>query len=113
MKTVLSILFGFVLVLTAQGAAVARVSAPADGQIVLCTGHGTSVIYVDADGRPTSPPQLCFDAAQALFVALSVQMPDMQAPSGIVAFDPIPVRLAVVSIDVTSPQARGPPPVFG
>lgn len=59
-----------VLIVTAQGMAFARGQPPAEGRIVLCTGHGAVVVYVDTDGVPTSPPELCADAF-AVFSALA------------------------------------------
>ncbi|CRL11797.1 hypothetical protein NIT7321_02667 [Phaeobacter italicus] len=31
----------------------------ASGQMVLCTGTGPAMVYVDSDGQPTSPPADC------------------------------------------------------
>ena len=62
-----AVVLSLILVVTAQGMAFARGQAPAEGQLILCTGQGAVMIFTDADGRPTSPPQLCVDGMQALF----------------------------------------------
>lgn len=59
-----------IVLITAQGMAFARGQAPAEGRMVLCVGNHAITIYVDEDGQPTSPPQLCADG-QALFAALA------------------------------------------
>lgn len=69
-STLWAIVLSFALIFAGQGMAFARTQAPADGQMVLCTGHGSFVVYVDEDGQPTSAPQLCTDCSQALSTAL-------------------------------------------
>ncbi len=78
-----ALLLSLILAVTAQGMAFARGQAPAEGQMILCTGQGMVMVFTDADGRPTSPPQLCADGAQAL-LALNLVMPLVAfAPSGV------------------------------
>lgn len=60
-RPLLSLSVVVMLVLTGQAMAFARAQAPATGQMVICGGHGSYVVYTDAEGRPTSPPQLCSD----------------------------------------------------
>lgn len=64
--TFLALMLSLALAVTAQGMAFARGQAPAEGWMVLCTGHGMVMVFTDAEGRPTSPPQLCVDGTQAL-----------------------------------------------
>lgn len=73
-RPLLALVFSVILTVTAQGLAFARGQAPAEGRMILCTGQGAVTIFTDADGRPTSPPQLCADGALALF-ALSPLKP--------------------------------------
>lgn len=75
----LSLLLSLILVVTAQGMAFSRGQAPAQGQMILCTAQGAVRIFTDADGRPTSPPQLCAEGVQALF-AVGVDAPVAAQP---------------------------------
>ena len=54
------------LALTGQSMANARGASAASGQMVICTGTGPQIIYVDAEGQPTSAPHICPDAALEL-----------------------------------------------
>lgn len=49
------------VLLTGYGAAYARGMDPAVDRLVICAGHVTSVIYVDAQGNQTTAPHLCPD----------------------------------------------------
>ncbi|MEN8893921.1 hypothetical protein [Planktotalea arctica] len=97
------------IALTAQSAALARTMPDAAGQIVLCTGNGPLMVYVDEEGQPTEPPHLCPDYALSLIVALDVVISDF-APVGVwqrqcrehVSEQHITVRLG-------ARKARGPP----
>ena len=40
------------------GAASARGASPAVDQMVICSGNGMYVVYLDADGEPTLGPHL-------------------------------------------------------
>ncbi|MEM6566506.1 MAG: hypothetical protein AAF665_18795 [Pseudomonadota bacterium] len=46
--------------------AIARGSAAASDQMVICTGHGFITIYTDANGAPTSAPHICPDCILSL-----------------------------------------------
>ena len=48
-----------------------RGQAEAVGTYVICTGHGTITIHVDADGRETGAPHHCPDCT-LLFVAADI-----------------------------------------
>ncbi len=43
---------------------------PAADQMVICTGMGPRVIYVDAEGNPTSAPHICPDCALGVMQGL-------------------------------------------
>ncbi len=109
MRALTSLMLALMLALTSQSMAVARGASAATGQVVLCTGNGTVAVYVDAEGKPTSPPHICPDAA--LHVLLDAAVPDVSAPVDLARFDvvwpaqvghlPLLPRLARLS--------RGPP----
>lgn len=99
-----------IVLITAQGMAFARGQAPAEGQMVLCTGNHVITVYVDADGQPTSPPQLCADGL-ALFAALATSdvVTDHQ-PAAYVAFSAMVQRDSAAHRHVPT-SARSPPVV--
>ncbi len=78
-RTALILALCALLGVTGQAMAVAGANAPAEGRVVICHGHGSAVIYVDAEGQPTTPPELCIDCL-SLFSALSTARADLAAP---------------------------------
>lgn len=98
-----------VLAFTGQSMAVARGLPGPAGQIVLCTGHGPVMVYVDENGAPTGPPVLCPDGALSLIQTTLDAPPAGNAPrvQGVLLHGlTAPQRQALSS---PSPQARGPP----
>ncbi|MCF6233328.1 MAG: hypothetical protein L3J36_09575 [Rhodobacteraceae bacterium] len=59
LRICLAAFVALMLVLTSQVMAVARGASGPAGQMVLCTGTGSAVIYVDQNGAPTGPPVYC------------------------------------------------------
>lgn len=104
-----SLTLALVLALTSQSMAVARGAAPATGQMVLCTGAGTVMVYTDAEGQPTSAPHICPDAA--LNVLLDLGVPDIAVPGSVVRFDMVQLPDAdfIVPLPRPAPPSRGPP----
>lgn len=58
------------VILTGQGVASSRGVDRVVGQMVLCTGTGPVVVYVDQDGQPTKAPHYCPDYAIGLLGAI-------------------------------------------
>lgn len=48
-----------ILVLTGHSMAMVRGASAATGQMVICVGDTTTVIYTDAEGEPTAAPHIC------------------------------------------------------
>ncbi|MGV6802845.1 MAG: hypothetical protein ACWA49_01465 [Ruegeria sp.] len=97
------------LVLTAQGVAASRGLSAAVGQMVLCTGTGPVVVYMDSEGQPTKAPHFCPDyAINLLGAALTDQPPHPSAPARV---QPLPPRRAADLVAAPVPQqpARSPP----
>lgn len=69
-----------VLGLTGQSMAVARTAPDGSGQMVLCIGATTVVVYVDEDGQPTEAPHICPDCI--LSFAEPAAPPCAAAPDG-------------------------------
>lgn len=106
---ILPFALSLLLVLTGQGVAVSRGMDAAVGQMVLCTGTGPVVVYMDADGQPTSPPHYCPDYAQTLLGAVAVAQPPVpDAPEQAL---PAPLRRAgnLIALPVPLQPARAPP----
>lgn len=97
------------LIVSGQGAAFAAASDEATGKIAICTGFGTHVIFVDENGKQTTPPQLCADAFKC-FVALPTPTADVARPSVISldAYTPAFAHQRDVKF-TTNYAARGPP----
>lgn len=97
------------IVLTAQSAAVARTMPDATGQMVICTGTGPVMVYVDEEGAPTAPPHICPDFALSLLLALDAPQIAAVASGG---WSLAHVDSSAASLKPTrlgAPQARGPP----
>ena len=104
-----SLTLALVMALSSQSMAVARGAAPATGQMVLCVGAGTVMVYTDADGRPTSAPHICPDAT--LNVLLNLAVPDVVAPVTLTGFNVAHAAglRFVVPLPRLAPPSRGPP----
>lgn len=89
-RQALTLLLVLLLVTTSQSMAVARGSAAAVGQMVICTGSGPVAVFLDAEGRPTNAPHLCPDST-------------LVAP-GVAAGQAAP-RVARLRVHVPGPQA--------
>ncbi|MCG7518801.1 hypothetical protein [Ruegeria sp. Ofav3-42] len=113
MKPVLNRFLPFVLsllvILTGQGVSASRGMDRAVGQMVLCTGSGPVVVYMDAEGQPTQPPHFCPDYALTLLGAVTVADPAL--PIAPESDRPVPCREAdnLIALPVPSKPARAPP----
>ncbi|GGX59992.1 hypothetical protein GCM10007385_31540 [Tateyamaria omphalii] len=70
-RTIMPIVLSLALLLASLGTAVARGAPQAEDKIVICSGTTVAVIFVDADGQPTTAPHVCPDCALHLFAALA------------------------------------------
>ncbi len=109
LRTILPIALSLLLALTAQSVAASRGMDRAVGQMVLCTGTGPVVVYMDENGQPTKAPHYCPDYALSLLGAVFAdQLPHPLAPDRV---QPGPLRGTsdlVVAL-VHGQSARGPP----
>jgi len=62
-RTYSALLLALSLILTGQAMTVAHGAPGPAGQVVLCTGTGPALVYVDENGQPTDPPIFCPDCA--------------------------------------------------
>ncbi|EEE37124.1 hypothetical protein RKLH11_960 [Rhodobacteraceae bacterium KLH11] len=69
-RSLLPFALSVLVILTGQGVAASRGVDRAVGQMVLCTGTGPVVVYMDDEGQPTQAPHYCPDYALSLLGAL-------------------------------------------
>ena len=67
-----SLLLIALLVLMGQSVAMARGAPGPAGQMVLCTGTGPVMVFVDGDGQPTEAPRFCPDTAMGLLSVVAI-----------------------------------------
>jgi len=81
--------------------------------MVICHGHATAVIWIDADGNEVEHEVLCPDAALALLAATGGTAPSIAQPlaRAHVARRDHPAHRAP-GLHAALPHARGPPAVL-
>ncbi|CUH47296.1 hypothetical protein [Ruegeria atlantica] len=113
MKPVLNKVLPFVLsllvVLTGQGIAASRGVDRAVGHMVLCTGSGPVVVYMDAEGQPTKAPHFCPDYALNLLGAVSIAEPSLPVAPEVDRRMPSRVAENLIALPIPSQPARAPP----
>jgi len=102
-RSVLAVLLSAFVVALSVAAGHARGQAPAAGHAVLCTGHGTVTIAVDADGAPIGMRVLCPDCALTLLAGVAPPVPALGAVPG------PPRRLGPTGQDGPTPGAASRP----
>ena len=109
LRPLISLTLALILALSSQSMAVARGASAGTGQMVICSGVGVTVIYVDSEGQPTAAPHICPDAT----LLVGADVPDV-GPVG-TPLDSRPVlwqayaQSQIHRIAVTRTQARAPP----
>lgn len=109
LRPLLALLLIVVLALTGQTMAQARGAAAATGQMVICTGTGPMVVYVDAEGQPTEAPQICPEATMQLPTAGGLTL--AAAPQRLLWSAPVAslAPRAAQPARLTLPPVRAPP----
>ncbi|MBO9444417.1 hypothetical protein J7416_01150 [Ruegeria sp. R14_0] len=105
----LPIVVSLLVVLTGQSIAASRGMDRAVGHMVLCTGSGPVVVYVDADGQPTQAPHLCPDYALTLLGAVAIT--ELSVPDAPDVDRPEPLRAggSLIALPLPAQPARAPP----
>ncbi|WP_050603241.1 hypothetical protein [Ruegeria sp. 6PALISEP08] len=105
----LPVVLSLLLVLTGQGLAMSRGMDKAVGQMVLCTGTGPVVVYMDESGQPTAPPHYCPEYALSLLGAIAVADPAL--PAAPEQAQPAPLRHLghQITLPASGAPARAPP----
>lgn len=109
MRMTLSLFLTLALAFTSLTMAQARGAAAATGQMVICSGLGTTIIYVDAEGQPTQAPHMCLDCLMLLAtdsapVPLTLITNIFHLPRNVQASDHNPPHLTGLT-----PPSRAPP----
>ncbi len=76
---ILSLALVIALSLTGHSMAVARGASAATGQMVICAGAESKLVFVDAQGAPTAPPHFCAECI-LLFAGASASVVSSRAP---------------------------------
>ncbi|AJE45581.1 hypothetical protein [Celeribacter indicus] len=103
-------LVALLLIVTSQSMAVARgtMRDPA-GAMILCTGSGPTMVYVDESGRPMGPRHICPEAALSILAGTGVAFVLAPPAQGLLRFV-APVQQPVFrSARAPAAQARDPP----
>lgn len=110
-RIILSMILSCLVILTGQGVAVSRGVDRAAGQMVLCTGHGPVVVYVDDEGQPTSAPHFCPDYALALLGAVLAEQPDLPHSPGGADHEVLLRAEGLIAAPLPRRPARAPPAI--
>ena len=110
-RTVLPIVLSLLVVLTGQGLAASRGVDRAVGQMVLCTGNGPVVVYMDENGQPTRAPHYCPDYAMALIGAVLMAQPELPRMPDRSRHDVSQRVEGLIAAPVPQRPARAPPAV--
>lgn len=104
-----SLMLCALFLVTSYSAGAARGAERAVGQMVICAGAQTLVVYIAADGTPTHAPHHCPECALIGLVGAAAQVTD---PGTVLAFSPFVVRAVAQPVLVPVPDetlARAPP----
>ncbi|MEX0307924.1 MAG: hypothetical protein AB3N12_11125 [Ruegeria sp.] len=108
-RSLLPFALSLLVILTGLGVAESRGIDRAVGQMVLCTGTGPVVVYMDEDGQPTRAPHYCPDYALSLLGAVHQAQTDV--PPAPPRMQSVLLRRSESQISAPLPQrpARAPP----
>ncbi len=110
-KTILCVVLSAMVILTGLGVASSRGIDKVAGQMVLCTGAGPVVVYMDKDGQPTQAPHYCPEFALSLLGAVEPQPADLPYVSDALSPQPPRGATSLIAADVPNRPARSPPVV--
>ncbi len=109
LRITLAFALSALLGLTGQSIAASRGADQAVGQMVLCTGTGPVVVYMDAEGQPTKPPHYCPDYALTLLGALLVDQPPLPPAPERARVAPDRAFASLIAAPLPLKPARAPP----
>jgi hypothetical protein len=104
-----AICLALVLVLTGQSMAAARGANDATGQMVLCTGTGSVVVYMDESGVPTQAPHFCPDCTLAALTPMIVDSVEVPFFVVITPYFSMAYIAAQSDVEIYAYLSRAPP----
>ncbi|MFT6022156.1 MAG: hypothetical protein ACI9PY_000265 [Ascidiaceihabitans sp.] len=108
-RSFIAIGLAFVLALTGQSMAAARGAAPVVGQMVLCTGTGSVLVYTDENGAPTAAAHICPDCVMSLMAAQSRDPVSFDAHLSQWQGPKLNARVVHAQLRIASYLSRAPP----
>ncbi|WP_424832921.1 hypothetical protein [Ruegeria sp.] len=108
-RITLSMALSVLVILTGQGVAASRGVDRAVGQMVLCTGTGPVVVYMDEEGQPTRAPHYCPDYVLSLLGAVLDPQVDMPQPPETPRHTVLLNADGLIAAPVPQTPARAPP----
>lgn len=108
-RSFLAITLAFVLVLTGQSMAIARTSMDASGQMVLCVGDGSVVVYMDETGAPTQAPHFCPDCTLSFFDMVAGDVTALSSEMAVIPFVSMGYLATTIDAAPFSYLSRAPP----
>lgn len=109
LRRAFGLILALMLALTGQSLAIARAAPGPSGQMVLCTGSGPVMIYLDDTGAPAGPPVWCPDGALGLLDLAALPQPDAPARALRPLDLPWPGAAQARAHAPAAPRARAPP----
>lgn len=111
-RSYLTLFLVLAVTLTAHSAGAMRGMRDATGQLVICSGAGPVVIYVDADGQPARTPQDCPDCVNLSMDVLAAYPLGLLIGQGPYSRVILPDRRELQPPIPFQASARAPPFVF-
>jgi hypothetical protein len=111
LRIYLALTLALMIALTGHVSAGVKGARDASGQIVICSGNGPVIVYVDDEGQPTKAPHFCPDCVVHLLDAVASPNAMALRAYGGQAFDrlwEVPVLTHWAAPDA---MARAPPAV--
>ncbi|WP_368186648.1 hypothetical protein [Aestuariibius sp. HNIBRBA575] len=106
---IFAVLMSLVMVLTTYQMTMLRSHNTAVGEMVLCTGTGPMIVYMDQNGQPTGAPHICPDCALAMLDCVAQFAPLQTRPDGRGVFNWPEIARSETSLPRVSYRARAPP----
>lgn len=108
-RLLLAGLMSLLVMATGQGLAMARGAPEATGRVEICSGHGPVMLYTDAQGQPTAPPEYCPENALTLLHLIAAAVATPERPATRLTLTYPALRIAGRSHPAQAARARAPP----
>lgn len=109
MRSILIPILCAVMLLTSAGVGAAKGALPAADGIVICRGHGTHTVWINAQGEEIGHHALCADGVQSMLMLGALAQAPAHAPELMVVPYAPKAALSAPQAQALTPMARGPP----